>query len=337
MKVGIIGAGMIVHDFLGFAQEVAGMELVALCATPSEEEKIIEMCKEHAIPKHYVDVDVMLEDQEVEVAYVAVPNHLHFVMAKKAMEKGKHVICEKPFTSNSKELEELIRISKEQKVILIEAVSTQYLPNTLKIKETIKELGDIKIVSANYSQYSSRYDAFKQGNIMPAFNPEMSGGALMDLNIYNVNLVVALFGKPQQVNYQANVERGIDTSGILTLDYGSFKCVCIAAKDCKAPISTNIQGDQGCITITTPANGLDGYTVLMNDQSKAKQMRIDGGNEFNYNQGKHRMYHEFVEFVKMIDEKDFARASKMLEISEITIAIATKARQSANVVFAADK
>lgn len=337
MKVGIIGAGMIVHDFLGFASEVANMELVALCATPGEEEKIMELCKKHNIPNHYTDVDAMLANQEVEVAYVAVPNHLHYSMCKKAMEQKKHVICEKPFTSNSKELEDLIRIANEQKVILVEAVSTQYLPNTLKIKETIKQLGNIKIVSANYSQYSSRYDAFKQGNVMPAFNPAMSGGALMDLNIYNINFVVALFGKPLHVDYQANVEKGIDTSGILTLDYGSFKCVCIAAKDCKAPIATNIQGDQGCITITTPANSLDGYTVLMNDQSKAKQMSDAGGNTFNYNQGKHRMYHEFVEFVKMIDGKDYQRAKQMLAISEVAIAIVTKARQSANVVFDADK
>lgn len=337
MKVGIIGAGMIVHDFLNFAHEVEGMELVALCATPSEEEKIKEMCKEHNIPKHYIDIDEILKDEDVEVAYVAVPNHLHYAFCKKAMEAGKDVICEKPFTSNSDELEDLVKIAKERHVIMVEAVSTQYLPNTLKIKETLKDLGNIKIVSANYSQYSSRYDAFKAGNVMPAFNPEMSGGALMDLNIYNINFVVALFGKPKHVNYEANIEKGIDTSGILTLDYGTFKCVCIAAKDCKAPVTTNVQGDQGCITIDTPVNNLNGYKVLMNDREKAKQMSANGGDTFNYNNGKHRMYHEFVEFVKMIHDRDFERANKMQDISLIAIDIVTKARQSAGVVFAADK
>jgi len=218
---------------------------------------------------------------------------------------------------------------------MVEAVSTQYLPNTLKIKELLPTLGQIKIVSANYSQYSSRYDAFKAGEVLPAFNPAMSGGALMDLNIYNINLVVALFGKPLNVNYEANIQRGIDTSGILTLDYDSFKCVCIGAKDCKAPVATNIQGDAGCITISTPANSLNGFKVLMNKGS-AKQMNNEG-DEVSYNNDKHRMYHEFVEFVKMIDEKDFTRAKKMQEISLITIEIATKARQSAGIEFAADK
>ena len=302
MKVGIVGAGMIVHDFLTFAHEVTGMELVALCATPAEKEKIVEMCQANNIKAHYTNIDVMLEDSEVEVVYVAVPNHLHYEMCKKAILAGKNVICEKPFTSNLKELEELVALADTNKVIMVEAVSTQYLPNTLKIKELLPTLGQIKIVSANYSQYSSRYDAFKAGEVLPAFNPAMSGGALMDLNIYNINLVVA---------------------------------VCIGAKDCKAPVATNIQGDAGCITISTPANSLNGFKVLMNKGS-AKQMNNEG-DEVSYNNDKHRMYHEFVEFVKMIDEKDFTRAKKMQEISLITIEIATKARQSAGIEFAADK
>ena len=97
-------------------------------------------------------------------------------------------------------------------------------------------------MNINYSQYSSRYDAFKRGEIAPAFNPEMGGGALRDLNIYNIHLLVGLFGKPHRVEYLPNVERGVDTSGILVLDYGNFKAVAIGAKDCSAEIRSTIQG-----------------------------------------------------------------------------------------------
>ena len=206
-------------------------------------------------------------------------------------------------------------------------------PDSLKIYLYIQKFDNIHLIKGNHEIMMR--DAFKAGEVLPAFNPAMSGGALMDLNIYNINLVVALFGKPLNVNYEANIQRGIDTSGILTLDYDSFKCVCIGAKDCKAPVATNIQGDAGCITISTPANSLNGFKVLMNKGS-AKQMNNEG-DEVSYNNDKHRMYHEFVEFVKMIDEKDFTRAKKMQEISLITIEIATKARQSAGIEFAADK
>lgn len=260
--------------------------------------------------------------------YIATPNHLHYQMCKQALERGKHVICEKPFTSRVEELEELSQLAKEKNLFLLEAISTQYLPNVLKIKEKLSELGKIKIVTANYSQYSSRYNAFKEGIIQPAFDYTKSGGALMDLNIYNIHLMVALFGKPLKVNYMANIEKNIDTSGIITLDYGSFKAVCIGAKDCKAPIATSIQGDQGCISIQTPANVLKGFKVLYNDQREE---------EFDLQGDTHRMIYEFKEFVKMIENKDFDKANEMMEKSLIAMDIATKARMSAGVHFKADE
>lgn len=90
---------------------------------------------------------------------------------------------------------------------MLEAITNQYLSNMTFIKEHLDQLGDIKIVECNYSQYSSRYDAFKRGDIAPAFNPKMGGGALRDLNIYNIHFVVGLFGRPKTVQYLANVEK----------------------------------------------------------------------------------------------------------------------------------
>lgn len=327
MKVGILGAGMIVHDLLTFIHQVEGVELMAICALPEEKEKIEKMSKEHHIASVYVDYDEMLKDEQVEVVYVAVNNHLHYQMSMKALQAGKHVICEKPFTSNLQELEELYAFAKQKQLFLLEAITTQYLPNVLKMKELLSEVGNVKIVSANYSQYSSRYNAFKEGTILPAFDVTKSGGALMDLNIYNIHLMVALFGEPQHVAYQANVEKGIDTSGIITLDYGTFKAVLIGAKDCKAPIMTSIQGDQGCLVLDTPANNASCFKLLKNDQSE---------NQYDEQHGKHRMYFEFVEFVKIFNEKDTSRVDEMMQKSLIAMKIATLARQSAGVQFPAD-
>lgn len=328
MKVGILGAGTIVHDLLTFIHQVDGVELTAICALPEEKEKIEGMAKEHHIASTYVDYDEMLKDEQVEVVYVAVNNHLHYEMSMKALKAHKHVICEKPFTSHIEELEELNAVAKEEHLLLLEAISTQYLPNVLKMKELLSEVGNVKIVSANYSQYSSRYNAFKEGKILPAFDVTKSGGALMDLNIYNIHLLVALFGGPQHVEYQANIEKGIDTSGIITLDYGTFKAVLIGAKDCKAPIMTSIQGDQGCLVLDTPANNASRFKLLKNDKS-----------EYDYDEqhGQHRMYYEFVEFVKIFEQKDYDRAQEMMQKSLIAMKIATLARKSAGVEFPADK
>ncbi|MDU5336745.1 Gfo/Idh/MocA family oxidoreductase [Enterococcus sp.] len=328
MKVGLLGAGMIVHDLLSFANEVADMELEAICATPDEETVIQKLAEEHGIKNCYTDFEAMLENPEIDTIYVGVPNHLHYTFTKKALLADKHVICEKPFTSNYLEAVELAKLAQERNLITLEAVSTRFLPNVLKIKELLPTLGEIKIVSANYSQYSSRYDAFKQGVVQPAFDPEKSGGALMDLNIYNINLMVTLFGATDKVNYQANIQKGIDTSGILNLDYGDFKAVCIAAKDCKAPIVTSIQGDKGCIVIEDSANVVAKFKVLMND-SATEQV-------YELNQGKHRMYHEFVVFRDIIDNRKIEVANELMNVSLETMKIQTQARKTAEVIFPAD-
>lgn len=270
----------------------------------------------------------MLGNPAIDTIYVGVPNHLHYIFTKKSLMANKNVICEKPFTSNYLEAVELANLAEERNLITLEAVSTRFLPNVLKIKELLPSLGEIKIVSANYSQYSSRYDGFKQGVIQPAFDPEKSGGALMDLNIYNINLMVTLFGATNKVNYQANIQRGIDTSGILNMDYGDFKAVCIAAKDCKAPIVTSIQGDKGCIVIRDSANVVAKFKVLMND-SATEQV-------FELNQDKHRMYHEFIAFCDIIDNRKVSVARDLMEITLETMKIQTQARKTVDVVFPAD-
>lgn len=328
MKLGITGSGMIVNDLFRFIHDIDGIELEAIASTPRSYEKVQQMAKDNNIKKAYKCYEDLLEDEEVEVIYLGVPNHLHYEMCKLALNAGKHVICEKPFTSRVEELKEIAALAKEKHLFLLEAISTQYLPNVLKIKELLDEVGNVKIITANFSQYSSRYNAFKEGNILPAFDYTKSGGALMDLNVYNIHLMVALFGAPKDVQYHANIEKGIDTSGIITLDYGTFKAVLIGAKDCKAPISTNIQGDKACINIMTPANQLRGFQLLRNDGTSE---------EYNLQGDTHRMYYEFVEFVKIIDQQDYQRADEMMEKSIIAMDIETKARQYAGVRFSADE
>jgi len=328
MRIGLLGAGMIVHDLLSFAGEINDMELEAICATPAEETMIQTLAEDHGIKKWYTDYEEMLANPDIDTIYVGVPNHLHYIFTKKALLANKHVICEKPFTSNEQEALELADLAKAQNLIVLEAVSTRFLPNVLKIKELLPTLGEIKIVSANYSQYSSRYDAFKQGIIQPAFDPEKSGGALMDLNIYNINLMVTLFGATANVGYQANIQKGIDTSGILNLDYGDFKAVCIAAKDCKAPIVTSIQGDKGCIIIEDSANIVAKFKLLMNDSATEEVYEL--------NEGKHRMYHEFVAFCDIIDNQKQAEVDKLMAVSLETMKIQTQARKTVDVIFPAD-
>ncbi|WP_234122500.1 Gfo/Idh/MocA family protein [Clostridium hydrogenum] len=326
MKLGIVGAGMIVKDFLETTNYLKGLELTAIFGRKSSEKAINELKNEYKIKSIFYDYDELL-NSDVDTVYIALPNNLHFEFSKRALEANKNVIVEKPMTSNYKEALILNDLARERKLFIFEAITNQYLPNYKKIKELLPTLGNIKIVQCNYSQYSSRYDRFKEGNTLPAFDPNFSGGALMDLNIYNIHYVVGLFGKPKNVEYYPNIERGIDTSGVLILDYENFKCVCIGAKDCRAPIANNIQGDKGCIYQDNPTNVCEKFELLMNDGT-SKLI-----NENNY---KHRMVNEFIEFIDIISKKNFDKCYEMLEQSLIVSEVQTIARNKGGIRFPTD-
>ena len=211
---------------------------------------------------------------------------------------------------------------------IIEKIENPEIKQEFKeIKEKISEIGKISIISSNYSQYSSRYNAFKRGEILPAFDVNKSGGALMDLNVYNIHFVVGLFGAPNKVEYFANIEKGIDTSGVAILEYPTFKAICIGAKDCGAPIISTIQGDQGCVKIDGPTSVLTDVQILRNGRDS--EILPTG----NY----HRMYSEFKVFAECIDNNDFTTCNKMLEHSRIVMDVLTKARQSANIIFGCER
>lgn len=327
MKLGIVGSGLIVREFLTILKYLKDTETVALCGTKRSEVTINELKNKYKIKGIFFNYEELLKSDSIDTVYVAVPNSLHFQFAKEALEAGKNVIVEKPFVSNYNEALILSKLAKERQLFLFEAITNQYLPNYKKIKELLPKLGSIKIVQCNYSQYSRRYDSFKKGNILPAFDPELSGGALMDLNIYNIHYVVGLFGRPINIEYFANLERGIDTSGILVLDYGIFKCTCIGAKDCKAPIANNIQGDLGCIYQDTPAGTCESFEIIMNDGTCTR---------INENNCSHRMVNEFLEFEHMIRNKELKRCYERLEHSLLVTEVQTIARKKGGVVFPAD-
>ena len=230
MRLGILGTGKIVQEFLPWlAGPDAPFTVQGLCSTERSAPLAEELCARYHIPQHTTNYLELL--QWVDVVYLAVPNLQHTRYARVALEAGRHVIVEKPMAPSAAETEALVALARHKKVFLFEAMTTLYLENYNKIRELLPKIGTVKLVQCNFSQYSSRYDAFCAGETPVSFDPARAGGALMDLNVYNISYIVGLFGEPNQVHYTANVERGIDTSGILTMEYNSFRAVSIAAKD----------------------------------------------------------------------------------------------------------
>ena len=320
MKVSIIGTGMITKLVLPHLAEW-GWDPVAISATPPHFAQAEELCAAFG-GRPYGNYEAMLEEVPADAVYVAIPNFLHERAASAALRAGQNVICEKPLCSNFSEAQGLAREARERGLLLFD-----HLPNYAKLREWLPRVGDVKTVICNYAQYSSRYDAFRRGEVLPAFDPAKSGGALMDLGLYNLHWLTGLFGEPVPVEYHANVERGIDTSGIVELDYGSFKATSVACKDCAGPAFYCIQGTEGYLLQTSPANHCGAVTLHLNDGTEEC---FDGDPEVIWES-------EFRDFARIISERDMAEAERLMEVSLAVSSIQTQARLFAGVVFPADE
>ncbi len=327
MKLGVIGSGVIVQEFLPKLVKLDGIEVRAIQGMPSDKENMEKLSAENGIEHILYSFDEM-KQTDVDTVYIAVPNFLHYTYCVQALEAGLNVIVEKPMTSNLKEAEALRKLAEDKNLFLFEAVTTVYFETYAKIREWLKEIGTVKLVNCNYSQYSRRYDAFRDGAVLPVFDPKKAGGALMDLNLYNIHFVMGLFGKPLSLKYYANIERGIDTSGELIMQYDGFIANCTAAKDCEAPRVFVIQGTDGYIRTQYSPNLIGQVTLHRNDGSEET---FDDGMAMN------RLIPEFRYFIQCINNRDYESCMHHLEESIAVSEVQTKARLDAGILFPADE
>lgn len=324
MKIATIGTSFITEWFLSAAAKIDNAQPIAVYSR--NEQKGKDLASQYGIQKVYTDLDAMLKDDEIECVYVASPNSLHYQHASAALKAGKHVICEKPFTSTAKELKELSELAKSKHLFLFEAIVTIHMPNYISLKEKLPELGDIKMVQCNFSQYSSRYDKFMAGESVNVFDPKFSGGALMDINIYNLHFVMNLFGKPNDVHYYPNMTRGIDTSGVLVLNYEGFHAVCVGCKDTKSHNISQIQGEKGYITLNSETSRCANYSLTTNDGTVLPAIK----------QEDIALYYEIKDFMRIMEEQDYAVCEALLKYSNEVMEVLEQARKKAGIRFPAD-
>lgn len=131
----------------------------------------------------------------------------------------KNVLCEKPFATNKRDAEEMINCARENNVLLMEEMRLTCTPNFQNVKNNLDKIGKIRRYSANFCQYSSRYDKFKEGIVLNAFKRELSNGALMDIGVYCIHPMVNLFGRPNSLKANAvKLSTGVDGEGSIILN-----------------------------------------------------------------------------------------------------------------------
>ena len=325
VRLGTIGSGEIVHSVLNNAVKTQGVKLEAVYSR--SQEKADALAKTYGARKTYTDMEAFLSDEAVNTVYIASPNLLHYPQAKAALLAGKHVICEKPIVTRYAHAQELRDIAAEKGLFLAEAAPTMFLPNYMLLREKLPEIGRIRLVMSNYSQYSSRYDAVLRGEKPNIFSLEFAGGCLMDINFYNIFLNISLFGRPVNAKYYPNIYPGLaDTSGVFVMEYDGFVSTNTGAKDTWGMNHFTIEGEKGYIYVDE-SNGLKSVRVVTRSSDETYNLQGDSD----------RWKYEVEELARLMLSDDYSAVRGMLAVSIETVLVMEAARLEAGIVFPCDE
>ena len=325
MRIATIGTGSIVDLFIDSAKQIDPNLITMVYSRTLEKAKAF--AQKHDIDHYVDDLTTLFTSDLVDTIYIASPNSLHYPQALDALNHGKHVILEKPVAAKLEQYQHLMDVAKANDVLIMEAITSMHSYNLKWLKSKMDLLGNIRIVHANFSQYSSKYDAYRNGMIPNVFNPSMEGGALVDINIYNLYLMIELFGQPKSFDYLANLgHNGIDTSGMIIMDYGSFKASLIGAKDCAGPYGFTIEGEKATAIIDGGSSGRMHHISIT-----SRNTLVDESYQDDYH-----MRYEIEDFKSAIDSHDTTTVDQWNQRSLLVLSYLEKARKHAGVIYPCD-
>ena len=247
VTLGIIGTNF-VSDWLCDSVKVTdGIELAAVYSRTAE--KGGEFAAKHEISRVYTDMEEFLSS-DIDAVYIATPNFLHFPQAADALRHGKHVLVEKPAALDEEQFKELEKIAAENKVILLEAMRPAHDPGLELVRQSMGEIGTIRRAVFDFCQYSSRYDRYRAGEILNAFNPALGNAALMDIGVYALHVCVSLFGEPESVYAKSVIlPNGFEGMGTAFLSYPGMQAEVVYSKITESALPSVITGEDGWVTM----------------------------------------------------------------------------------------
>jgi predicted dehydrogenase len=260
IRWGILGTGNIAHSFATGLPVVTDAELLAV---GSRSQKTADTFgDEFNVPRRYATYEDLANDPDIDAVYISSPHTAHFENSMLCLRAGKAVLCEKPFTINAVQAEELIGFARSQRLFLMEAVWTRFLPVLERVRQLLAEqaIGEPRMLAADFG---FRTGFNPKGRL---FDPALGGGALLDVGIYPVSLASMVFGEPTRIASMAHLgETGVDEQAAMILGYpdGQLATLYTAIRT-NTPHDATIMGSDGMIRIHSPWWKPTGLTVLRN-------------------------------------------------------------------------
>ena len=203
LRWGVLGAGRIAATFV---EALRVLPDAAVAVGSRDRRRAEEFGERHGVPRRHGSYEELVADASVDVVYVATPHSAHRSAALLALEAGKHVLCEKPFTVNAAQARKLVDAARSRKLFLMEGMWTRFTPAMADVRRLVADgsLGELRYLMADIGWKAPRDPASR------LFDPRLGGGALLDIGVYGVSLASMLFGRPSSVDATGSVDSGVD-------------------------------------------------------------------------------------------------------------------------------
>ncbi len=336
VRFGVLGTNFITDWVIAGARQDSRFELTAVCSRTKE--RAAEFALKHHIPYQFTYLEEMVRSPLIDAVYIATPNFRHADQSILCMSHGKHVLCEKPLASNAKEAEAMIAASKKYNVTLMEAMKPTLMPSFKAVIANIGRAGTIRRYFSSYCQYSSRYDAFKEGKVANAFNPACSNGAIMDIGVYTIYPMIVLFGMPQRITASGIIlSSGTDGQGTATFLYNDMEATVLYSKIANSYLPTEIQGEDGIISINR-INQIERvyYTPRFQNIAGGKGIQPPT-KDWTRTADRDEYYYEIAEFIDLVLAGKRESSINSHQNSLGTLKVIDEIRKQIGVVFPADK
>ncbi|GCF95431.1 dehydrogenase [Enterococcus florum] len=260
LEWGIVGLGQIAHEFASHFDQTSST--LTACASRTKE-KAEDFAKEYKLPKAYGSYDEMLADPDISIIYVAVPNRQHLAHILKALNAGKHVLCEKAITMNTEELQKAVSLADQKQLILAEAMTIFNMPLFHELRSLVDSgrLGKLKMIQAPFGSWKEPdpHNRF--------FNPDLAGGALLDIGTYAVSFARWFMSEQPKVTASTMepFSTGVDEQSVTILqnDNGELAAVSLTFR-AKMPKKGIVSFENGYITVDNYPRA-DKAEVVFND------------------------------------------------------------------------
>ncbi len=264
VKWGIIGLGNIASQF---AADLLLLEDAELTAVASRDlTKAEQFGEKFNASRIYNSYDLILKDKDVEIIYIATPHNSHAELSIKALENGKHVLCEKPMALSYQDSKRMVEASRKHNKFFMEAFWTRFIPSIQDVLEKVNGgvIGNVNYINADFAFYGSETENKR------LFDKELGGGALFDIGVYPLFLSYILLGNPKEIIAKALKHKSdVDLQTSMILQYETAQSVLHASIVSDSEMKATISGSKGRIELNAPWFVADGYSLFREGEQEA--------------------------------------------------------------------